>query len=189
MTQESGSVSAEIIALLSQHPFLSDLPLQIRNRLNAYVKTKRYSNGATIFQKVDPGNGLFVVRSGTVKIDVRSTRGKEAVFNLMRAGDFFGEIALLDGLPRTANAMAMIPARKPIRVKYQRPCIEMGNIRSSHIAASTPTRMTTAPSRTVRIASSQVARLRKGANPVLTISECVCINVAFATIVLLNSDV
>jgi CRP/FNR family transcriptional regulator, cyclic AMP receptor protein len=108
LTEKSGSVSqsAEITALLSQHPFFSDLPIQVRARLNAYIKTKRYSSGATIFQKGDPGTGLFVVRSGTVKIEVRSSRGKEAVFNLMKAGDFFGEIALLDGLPRTANAMA-----------------------------------------------------------------------------------
>src|SRR5437899_2908954 len=102
----AGSHIATADALLSRHPFFSDLPDEIRTRLNTYAKKKRYGGGTTIFNKGDPGTSLFVVRSGVVKIEVRSRQGKEAVFSLLRAGDFFGEIALLDGLPRTANAVA-----------------------------------------------------------------------------------
>jgi CRP/FNR family transcriptional regulator, cyclic AMP receptor protein len=57
--------------------------------------------------KADPGSVLFAIYKGTVKISVPSTSGHDAVFNLLGAGDMFGEIALLDGRPRTADAVAL----------------------------------------------------------------------------------
>jgi CRP-like cAMP-binding protein len=63
--------------------------------------------GTTIFAKGDVGASLFAVCAGTVKITNRSLDGKDAVFNLINAGEIFGEIALLDGRPRTADALAM----------------------------------------------------------------------------------
>ena len=63
--------------------------------------------GTTIFAKGDPGTSLFAVCSGTVKISNHSTDGKDAVFNLINVGEIFGEIALLDGQPRTAEAIAL----------------------------------------------------------------------------------
>jgi CRP-like cAMP-binding protein len=62
--------------------------------------------GATIFSKGDSGNSLFAVCSGTVKIGVSSSDGRDAIFNLIVAGEIFGEIALLDGRARTADAIA-----------------------------------------------------------------------------------
>ena len=63
--------------------------------------------GATIFTKGQPGQSMFAVCSGTVKISVTSTEGKDAVFNFINEGGIFGEIALLDGHPRTADAVAI----------------------------------------------------------------------------------
>jgi CRP-like cAMP-binding protein len=63
--------------------------------------------GTTIFAKGDVGASLFAVCGGTVKISNRSLDGKDAVFNLINVGEIFGEIALLDGRPRTADALAM----------------------------------------------------------------------------------
>jgi len=62
--------------------------------------------GTNIFAKGDPGTSLFAIGSGTVKISVPSVEGKDAVFNVLGGGSIFGEIALLDGLPRTADATA-----------------------------------------------------------------------------------
>jgi len=90
---------------LGRHPFFGPLPIETRERLGVYIKTKRFRRGATVFSKGDPGTSLFVVRSGLVRVSARSTDGKDAVFGLFKEGDFFGEIALLDGLPRTANAV------------------------------------------------------------------------------------
>lgn len=63
--------------------------------------------GATIFAKGEPGQSMFAVCSGTVKISVPSLEGKDAVFNFINEGGLFGEIALLDGHPRTADAIAI----------------------------------------------------------------------------------
>jgi CRP-like cAMP-binding protein len=60
-----------------------------------------------IFAKGDPGTGLMAVLAGVVKISVPSTDGRDIVLTIMREGDIFGEIALLDGHPRTADAIAM----------------------------------------------------------------------------------
>ena len=57
--------------------------------------------------KGDPGTELFAVSAGTVKISVPAPDGREAMFNLLHPGEIFGEIALLDGRPRTADAMAI----------------------------------------------------------------------------------
>ena len=61
---------------------------------------------ATIFSKGDPGDALFAVASGTVKISVSSADGRSAMLNLIGEGEIFGEIALLDGLARTTDAIA-----------------------------------------------------------------------------------
>jgi len=63
--------------------------------------------GDRIFEKGDDGVGLIGVVSGSVKISVTSTDGRDVVLNIIRSGEVFGEIALLDGRARTANATAM----------------------------------------------------------------------------------
>ena len=98
--------AADKLWFLGRHPFFRALPIDTRERLGVYIKSKRFRHGATVFSKGDPGTSLFVVRSGVVRVSARSTVGKAAVFGLFKEGDFFGEIALLDGLPRTANAIA-----------------------------------------------------------------------------------
>src|SRR5262249_10538534 len=73
----------------------------------SYSHTKSVPAGATIFDRGDPGSSLFAICAGTVKIINRSWDGKDAVLNLISAGEIFGEIALLDGQPRTAGAGAV----------------------------------------------------------------------------------
>lgn len=57
--------------------------------------------------KGDPGNAMMAVLSGRVRICSYSTEGREVVLNVIGAGEVFGEIAMLDGGPRTADAFAM----------------------------------------------------------------------------------
>ena len=94
-------------AILRGHPLFGQLGSDAIDRLASYSHTKSAKAGTTIFAKGDPGNSLFAVCSGTVKISNRSSEGKDAVFNLINAGEIFGEIALLDGHPRTADAQAV----------------------------------------------------------------------------------
>ncbi len=63
--------------------------------------------GDTIFEKGDAEVGLIGVVAGSVKISVTSADGRDIVLNVIRSGEVFGEIALLDGRARTANATAM----------------------------------------------------------------------------------
>jgi CRP/FNR family cyclic AMP-dependent transcriptional regulator len=94
-------------AVLLAHPLFGRLGPQLVDRLSSYAVTKSVKRGTTIFGKGDPGTSLFAVCAGTVKITVPSADGKDAVFNLLKEGDIFGEIALLDGQPRTAGAVAL----------------------------------------------------------------------------------
>jgi CRP/FNR family cyclic AMP-dependent transcriptional regulator len=95
------------LALLRNNPLFRDLAPQVIEHLGTYMKRRTVSRGSIIFSKGDPGAGLLGVLAGAVKISVASADGRDIVLNIIRAGEIFGEIALLDGHPRTADATAM----------------------------------------------------------------------------------
>jgi CRP-like cAMP-binding protein len=95
------------LSLLRNHPLFSDLPAAVIEHLGSYMKTRKVARGSTIFAKGDPGSGLMGVLAGMVKVSVASSEGKDIVLNIFHEGEIFGEIALLDGRPRTADATAM----------------------------------------------------------------------------------
>jgi CRP/FNR family transcriptional regulator, cyclic AMP receptor protein len=94
-------------AILRSHCLLGKLAPEHIDRLGACIITKSVKRGANIFAKGNPGSSLFAIVAGTVKISVPTADGKDAVFNLLGKGDIFGEVALLDGHPRTADATAI----------------------------------------------------------------------------------
>ena len=102
-----GERTRDKLSLLRSHPLFRDLPPGVIEHLGSYMKTRRVARGTTIFSKGDPGTGLMGVLAGAVKVSVASADGKDIVLNVFREGDIFGEIALLDGRPRTADATAM----------------------------------------------------------------------------------
>ena len=71
------------------------------------LTVRRYRRGEVIFHQGDPGDALHVVTSGSVKIVLPSPEGDEAIIATVRPGDFFGELSLLDGAPRSATATAI----------------------------------------------------------------------------------
>lgn len=75
------------------------------------VRVRTYRRGEILFNKDDPGTSLFLVKTGRIKISVFSSEGKEAVFTVHAPGDVFGELALLDGAPRSATATALDQSR------------------------------------------------------------------------------
>src|SRR5437870_6293378 len=95
------------LSLLRSHPLFRDLPGPVIEHLGSYMRTRRVARGTTIFSKGDPGAGLMGVLAGAVKVSVASADGKDIVLNTFHEGEVFGEIALLDGRPRTADATAM----------------------------------------------------------------------------------
>jgi CRP-like cAMP-binding protein len=91
---------------LRQHPYFRDLAPEALDQLCRYAKHTVLKRGATLFAKDDPGNSLYVVISGTVKISISSPDGRNAILNLIGPGELFGEMAVLDGQPRSADATA-----------------------------------------------------------------------------------
>jgi CRP/FNR family transcriptional regulator, cyclic AMP receptor protein len=68
---------------------------------------RTYKSGAVVFLRGDPGDSLYGVVTGRVRISASAPGGKEIFLNIMEPGDAFGEIALLDGQPRTAAATTL----------------------------------------------------------------------------------
>ncbi|MGH2406868.1 MAG: Crp/Fnr family transcriptional regulator [Candidatus Limnocylindrales bacterium] len=72
------------------------------------LRVRRYRKNETIFHEGDPGDSLYIVESGSVKIVLLSPESEEgAIIATLSRGDFFGELALLDGAPHSATAVAM----------------------------------------------------------------------------------
>jgi CRP/FNR family cyclic AMP-dependent transcriptional regulator len=93
--------------VLSGHFLLRHLGRDELRRLAAATTLAHHPARTVIFQKGDPGSSMMAVIRGKVKICTQSIDGKELVLNLINRGGLFGEIALLDGEPRTADAVAL----------------------------------------------------------------------------------
>jgi CRP-like cAMP-binding protein len=83
---------------------LSDAALE---RIAAIATRRHYAKGAVIFAQGQPGDALFGVVAGQVRISASGIGGQEVFLNIMEPGDTFGEVAVMDGLPRTAGACAL----------------------------------------------------------------------------------
>lgn len=94
---------------LGKVPFFSTLEPEELRELSAVARRRSYEAGEVIFHRDDPGNTLFVIRTGRVRIFLTSSEGQEVALALFRAGDAFGELALFDGQPRSASAVAIEP--------------------------------------------------------------------------------
>ena len=95
-------------ALLAGTRLFGGLPADDLQELTAALRPRSYPKGAFLFREGDPGNVMFVVISGQIKIGRTGPRGDEVVFGLVRAGETFGELALFEAdAVRSADAQAM----------------------------------------------------------------------------------
>src|SRR5262249_13716172 len=78
--------------------------------LALHLRRRRFRRNEVIFHQGDPGDSLHVVTSGSLKVVLPSAEGEEAIIATLRPGDFFGELALLDGAERSATVIALEPA-------------------------------------------------------------------------------
>jgi CRP/FNR family transcriptional regulator, cyclic AMP receptor protein len=106
-SKHSSADSPGKLALLRNHPLFGSLPPAAIEHLGSYMKRRTLPRGSTIFAKGDPGTSMMGVLTGSVKISVPSADGRDIVLNIIHEDEIFGEIALLDGHPRTADATAM----------------------------------------------------------------------------------
>src|SRR6516225_9927058 len=98
--------SADKRVILRDHYLFGKLTPQHIDRLSTCIVTKAVKRGTNIYAKGDPGTSLCAIGAGTVRISVPSVEGKDAVLDVLGKGSILGEIALLDGHPRTADAIA-----------------------------------------------------------------------------------
>jgi CRP-like cAMP-binding protein len=104
--ERSRDFDNRLVAFLRRHPFFSDLDPRSLDQLSRYAKHLDLKRGTRIFSKGDPGTSLFAVISGTVRISASYPDGRSAILNLVGPGELFGEIAVLDGQARSADAIA-----------------------------------------------------------------------------------
>jgi CRP-like cAMP-binding protein len=78
--------------------------------VSAALRVRRFRKGETVFHQGDPGDALFIVASGSVKVVLPSNETAEpAIVAILGRGEFFGELALLDGAPHSASIVAVEP--------------------------------------------------------------------------------
>lgn len=91
--------------LLAEVPLFALLDPEARSQLAARLERIEAPAGKTLFLRGDPGDALYVVRSGEVELFFKNDTGERIVLETARAGDFFGEISLMDGGPRMTSAL------------------------------------------------------------------------------------
>ena len=130
-------------------PEPSGLPLLAKARLFAYLDPdglrqlaarstiRRYTRGEVVFHEGDPGDWLFVVASGRVKVVVSSVQGDEMVLATLAPSDTFGELALVDGRARSArveaveaSALLVLTRATFLDVLHDRPALVEGLLKS-----------------------------------------------------------
>jgi CRP/FNR family cyclic AMP-dependent transcriptional regulator len=96
--------------ILKRNRLFWDLPAATIEHIAALSSHRSYGLGAIVFSQADPGDALYGVITGRIRISASSPDGREMFLNIMEPGDTFGEIALLDGYHRTAAASAVSPS-------------------------------------------------------------------------------
>jgi len=86
-------------------PFFEKLDLEERRTLAGQIETVQYPAGHELFAVGDPGDSLYVLTRGKVEIYFKDTTGHRIVLETLGAGEFLGEISLLDAGPRTASVV------------------------------------------------------------------------------------
>ncbi|MGZ5864913.1 MAG: Crp/Fnr family transcriptional regulator [Xanthobacteraceae bacterium] len=107
MVQSKKALEEKIRAIFSGCVLFQGLPAEACSELASRASLRTYKARDVIFLMATPGSSLFAVLAGKVRISVSSPDGKEITLATLQTGEIFGEIAVLDGRERTANATAI----------------------------------------------------------------------------------
>ena len=97
--------------MLDRVHLFSDLAPADTRLLTEHSTTRTYPANAVLINEGDQTDSLYVILEGKAKAFVSDENGKEATLNIMGAGEYFGELALVDDAPRSASVMTMEPTR------------------------------------------------------------------------------
>jgi len=95
------------LVYLKQVPIFANLADEDLRQLMSVARRRTFRPGEVIFHRDDPGQVLYAIKDGKVKICIISPDGQEISLAVLGKGEYFGEFALLDGLPRSTDAIAM----------------------------------------------------------------------------------
>ncbi len=110
-TPPTMSVSLDRITdFLTTVPLFRELERSAVRGFAELTREQRFAKGAMIVTEGDPGDALFVVRSGEVKVVLVGDDGREVILNVLNVGDHFGELSLIDGRPRSAHVVSTQPS-------------------------------------------------------------------------------
>lgn len=97
--------------MLERVQLLSELGAEHVNVLTEHGIVRSYPKHAVLVNEGDESEALYVILSGRVKVYAGDESGKEVILDILDAGEFFGELALLDQAPRSASVMTLEPSR------------------------------------------------------------------------------
>src|SRR4051812_989012 len=97
----------DVPALLRKVTIFSELPEPILTDMAGRMRPRTADAGSVIVSQEEPGDSLFVLASGKVKVVLYGETGREIILSILREGEFFGEMSLLDRQPRSANVVAI----------------------------------------------------------------------------------
>jgi CRP/FNR family cyclic AMP-dependent transcriptional regulator len=98
------------VDMLAGIEFFEMLDEDDRTALAGVIDYEKLEEGQTLFQAGEPGDALYIVRSGEIELYIKDTTGQKIVLNIARTGEMFGELSLLDSGPRSATAIALSEA-------------------------------------------------------------------------------
>jgi len=105
----SSGLSAKVFDQLSHNRLFEGLEPDLLKQIRKQVDVLQFKSGEVVFHEGDPGDSLYLVGEGSVKISKEDRAGREQVLDYIKPGNFFGEMALLEGKPRSAMATAAEP--------------------------------------------------------------------------------
>jgi CRP/FNR family cyclic AMP-dependent transcriptional regulator len=97
--------------MLENVPLFSGLPKEALAEIEQHGSVKSYKKNTIVINQDDETYSLYVILSGSVKVFVSGEDGREAVLNHQQAGDYFGDLALIDKQPRVASVMTTEPSK------------------------------------------------------------------------------
>jgi CRP/FNR family transcriptional regulator, cyclic AMP receptor protein len=119
------TLTMDDVDVLARSELFADVPRERLDALLGSATRRSLIRNDVLFAEGDPPDQLYVVLNGRIAIANRSVDGRESVMALMEGGDLFGEMGLLDGLPRSAEARALEPSSvlalpyQPVRTLFE----------------------------------------------------------------------
>ena len=121
------------LTFLGRVPLFKSLSHEELTELAGLTITRTFSRGSVVIVAEDEGEAFFIIRKGRVKVNLLHEDGREVILSMLGKGDVFGELALLDGRPRSANVVTLeetelIMLRRPefLQLVNKKPGIIMG---------------------------------------------------------------